>query len=328
MVRSVENARRSRPGLPHKLYVPAWYGTLSLLAYAACLAGIPMYLLFLVLDSGGSLPLRGLIAIPLILVAAFGLNLMGFVGHEGMHLSLCRNKYISALIALLYSSAVISYFEMGFAVQHWTHHRFTNQPSDHDIALVRGLKTWWSRLLLSRWIYNWEYLRNTVCMAVGYPNPFSYKLPFTSRELHWLARANLLLAALWLTIYVGAILSLGPAGFLTVALPMVTVLFIAACQTYIDHAGTNSQLFHNAWSRTSWLMTLAYFGANYHLEHHLYPGIPCYRLPYVHRLLQVNGTYTGMKPPVERGFLRAFRNLAAPYEPGEIDSEFDPFVTR
>jgi len=72
-------------------------------------------------------------------------------------------------------------------------------------------------------------------------------------------------------------------------------------------------------------MTAVYFGANYHLEHHAYPGVPCYRLPTVHKLLTASGMYDNPKPPVVRGFLAAFRNLAAPYDPTNSSGDFNPF---
>jgi len=136
---------------------------------------------------------------------------------------------------------------------------------------------------------------------------------------------NLLFAGWWIVVYAWISFHSPLAGLVCIVLPMVAVLFIAACQTYIDHGGTSDELFGNAWSRTSPLMTAAYFGANYHLEHHAYPGVPCYRLPRVHQILKENGTYDHIKPPITRGFFESFRNLAAPYEPLDIGGDFNAF---
>src|SRR5690606_3209736 len=95
---------------------------------------------------------------------------------------------------------------------------------------------------------------------------------------------------------------------------------------YIDHAGLDDSFFGNAYSRTSPLMTVLFFGANYHLEHHAYPGIPCYRLPKVHRILKENGTYAQVNPPVVNGFWAAFRAVNRPYEIGQRGSDFDAFA--
>ena len=42
-------------------------------------------------------------------------------------------------------------------------------------------------------------------------------------------------------------------------------------------------------SYTSPIYTLLFFGNNFHLEHHIYPHVPCYRLPSVHKLLNQSG---------------------------------------
>ena len=316
---------RQRPALPRALYEPSLYWSAAFLIYAVFLYVIPAWLLYIVATDVESIPLRVLLMIPLTVVAAYGLNLLGFVGHEGMHGSLTKNRYTSAVIGIFYASSVVTYFEVGFAMQHWNHHRYTNQSLDHDMILVMRFKKWWTRLLFSRWIYNWEYFKRTVQTALGRPNPFRFKMPFGPREQRMLAWLNLLFAAWWIAVYTWIAIHSPLAGLVCIALPMLTVLFIAACQTYLDHGGTSDELFGNAWSRTSPLMTAAYFGANYHLEHHAYPGVPCYRLPRVHRILKENGTYSRVKPPIVRGFIESFRNLAAAYEPLDIGGDFNPF---
>jgi fatty acid desaturase len=321
----MNNATRQRPDLPRELYEPSLCWTALLLVYAVCLYVIPASLLYVVATDVRSFPLKIVLMIPLTIVAAYGLNLLGFVGHEGMHGSLTRGRYTSAVIGIFCASCVVTYFEVGFAMQHWNHHRYTNQSLDHDMILVMRFKKWWTRLLFSRWIYNWEYFKRTVQTAMGRPNPFRFKMPFKPGEQRMLAWLNLLFAAGWIAVYAWLAVHSPLAGLVCIMLPMMTVLFIAACQTYIDHGGTNDELFGNAWSRTSPLMTAAYFGANYHLEHHAYPGIPCYRLPRVHRILKENGTYERRNPPIVRGFIESFRNLAAPYEPQDIGGDFNAF---
>ena len=71
-------------------------------------------------------------------------------------------------------------------------------------------------------------------------------------------------------------------------------------------------------------MTAVYFGANYHLEHHLYPGVPCYRLHKVHKLLEDSGIYEQVNAPIEPSFFGSYRKVAAEYTAG-TDSNFDPF---
>jgi fatty acid desaturase len=315
-----------RVRLPAEWYRPSSAWTVAFLAYAFCLFAVPAALSRLVVAHVGPWWLAALCMVPLTVVAGYGLQLMGFVGHEGLHLSLHRGKRVSAVLGLLYASAVISYCELGFAAQHWSHHRYTNQASDPDIAPVKHLDTWWKRLLLARAIYNIIYIRTTVRLALGRPWPFPYRMPFREEEVKWLARANLGFSLGWLAVY-GTITLIDPlTGLVSIALPMMTALLISGCQTFLDHAGLGEETYRNAWSRTSWLMSAVYFGANYHLEHHLYPGVPCYRLHKVHRLLKEQGRLVEQSVPHQPSFLRAYRAVRAPYEPAKRDLEFDPFT--
>jgi hypothetical protein len=72
-------------------------------------------------------------------------------------------------------------------------------------------------------------------------------------------------------------------------------------------------------------MTALFFGANYHNEHHAYPGIPCYRLPRVHQILLEKGVFAAGKMPVERGFFASFKPLFQPYGASARGGDFDAF---
>src|SRR5512144_1653989 len=96
------SAVRTRPLLPASYYKPSTLGTASFLLYALCLFAVPAVLLYMVANSTYGIAVKIALMVPLTIVGAFGLNLMGFVGHEGMHLSLTRTKYASAITGLFY----------------------------------------------------------------------------------------------------------------------------------------------------------------------------------------------------------------------------------
>jgi len=311
--------------MPRELYQPSHLGAAAYMVYSVCLYAIPAYFSYAIAVSHWAWYLKTLTIVPLVILAAYGINMMGFIGHEGTHGSLVRNRRMSAIVGIFFASAVVTYMELGFALSHWNHHRFTNQADDPDIGPVRNLKTWWQRLLFSRVIYNTLYFKYTWNMALGRPAPFKYKMAYSQQDQVLFARLNFLFAALWLVFY-GWIFYLDPyAGLFGVLLPMLMVNFIGACQIYIDHAGLDDRFFRNAWSRTSPLMTILFFGANYHLEHHTYPGIPCYRLPGVHRRLKESGIYAQAKPSIVQGFLEAFKAMNKPYQVERKGQDFDAF---
>ena len=50
------------------------------------------------------------------------------------------------------------------------------------------------------------------------------------------------------------------------------------------------------------------YNISYHIEHHLYPYVPVFRLPQVHKQLQNNPIYNS-KAHITRGYLQLFREL-------------------
>ena len=280
-----------RPAIPAEWYQPSILETIGFLLYVVSWYVLPAWLCYVVATSLLSLPLKILLIVPLTIMAGYGIQMMGFIGHEGFHLSLHSNKLVSVVLGLFCASAVLTYFDMGAMMRHWSHHRFTNQPSDPDIQILRPVKTWWQRLFFARLLLNYYHFKTTLNMALDRPYPFPYMMPFklaTVRTLCWL---NFVFALFWIGVYVEIYLYNPLAGLFVVALPMLALLLISGCQPYIDHGDTQGDLFHSAWSRTSPLMTMLFVGTNFHLEHHLYPGVPCYRLHKVHQYLKENGVY-------------------------------------
>lgn len=316
----------SRPPIPAAFYAKSRAWAFAYLLYAAAMFGIPAGLSYLVATQVDSIILRVALIAPLTALAGFGLQNMGFVGHEGLHFSLFRNKLTSAMVGIVWASSVITYFEIAFAMQHWNHHRFTNQAADPDVGMVSRYRSWWQRILFTRLTYNLHYMRVLFDMLRGRSWPYRYPLPLplpTVRKLCWF---NLFCALAWISFYAWIAVSWPIAGLVSIALPMLAATLISGMQPYLDHAGTGDETLRNAWSRSSPLMTALYFGSNHHLEHHLYPGVPGYRLPAVHRYLEEQGVLTEAGAPVEPSFLHSYARLASPYETSERVSDFDPFL--
>lgn len=166
-----------RPPMPLEFYQPSLLEATALIVYALVLFLVPAVLCRLIATSFDSLILRIALILLLTIIAGFGLQVMGIIGHEGIHMSLCRNKIVGLLIGLFLTSSILTYIEIRLAIRHWDHHRFTNQPSDPDIQLVSHLKTWWQRLLFTRIVANSTYIRITLNQALGGFCPCVHKLP-------------------------------------------------------------------------------------------------------------------------------------------------------
>jgi len=316
----------SRPAIPIEFYRPSVLGTSAFILYAFLMFVVPGFASYRVLTTASPLGLKIALMAPCAIVGGLGAHLIGWLGHDGTHLSLHKNKHVSVLLGLFFASMLVTYSEMGFAFEHWNHHRFCNKTRDPDIKVLSGLKTWWQRLFFTRIVYNLNYLKILFKVISGRPLGFAYKLPFKDPALRIFCWVNLAFSLFWLSIYAMLTAYDWRIFPICVLLPTFIGLVASGSQSYIDHAGTNSdKLWENSRTRVSPMATILYFGGNYHLEHHLYPGVPSYRLPKVHKILEEAGVFERAKPTIERGFWGIYRHLGETYVATDMDDGvFDP----
>ena len=306
----------SKPALDPSFFKPSLLWTWLNIGY-----GLGMFLVFAWLNyhvATGELPdlLKILIMTVSSTLAGIGLYVLAALGHDGLHGNLFKNEKLSLVTGLFFSASVLTYIDMGFVVRHWDHHRYTNQANDPDIYPTAMLTSWWQRLLLSRVMFNLVYLKNAFYMAIGKNEHVSqYRTPLSPAQLTFYSRLNFLFSAIWIAAYIAITVYNWRAGLYGILLPSLILALIAGCQSYLDHAGLGEEQFMNSYSRTSPFMSLIYFGSNYHLEHHLYPSVPGYRLPKVHRMLVKSGVYDEVKPPILHGLIDAYKTLTLPASP-------------
>jgi fatty acid desaturase len=316
-----------RPRLPSELYQPS-----ALLAGVFILTAVGTFLGFGFLAShvaGSSAPLwvRALLVPPLLLGAQQGAHLLGWVGHEGIHLSLVRNRYASIVVGCVVS-AMSLFLAMGYGISHWNHHRFTNQASDPDAMIYSRLRTFWSRLFLARVLAQRGYTRAIVALALGKGLPFAYRFPFPPRIQRRLAAWNLAFLLFWLGAYAALAIRAPFTALFAVGLPLLLVVPLSGLRIYVEHAGTGIGVFRDSRSYVSPVYTALFFGNNYHLEHHLYPTVPCYNLPAVHRYLADRGDYARWGSPVDRTVAGPLvHTTSASRYPGSLGADLpdDPF---
>lgn len=323
-----EAARRERPRLPRELYERnGWWAAAFLLTGFAAFVGFGLLASWFV-STDTPIWLRALVTPVLVIAAAQGGHLLGFAGHEGIHLMLHRNKWVSTLLGA-FASAMTTLPAIGYGVAHWNHHRYTNQASDPDALLYPRYRTFWSRLLFARRAGTRTHLRNLVLMARGQPLPLGYRLPFTLREQQLLAVLNLGFLAFWFAVYAMLAYESPKTALVAVAAPLVVLVGMSGLRGYVEHAGTSVGVLRDSRSYTHPVYTALFFGNNFHLEHHVYPGVPCYNLPRVHRILAAGRCFAGHGSEVDgslAGPLLATTSRAQYPEPSATDLEDDPFV--
>ena len=274
-----------------------------------------------------SLWLRLPALVPLLCVSAHGVQLLEWIGHEGIHLLLHRNRYLSVVIGSFFA-AMTGFSAVGYGVAHWNHHRFTNQASDPDAQIYSRFRTFWSRLSYARAAVGRAHLANMLRLALGKPLDLGYAMPFTRGWQRGFAWMNLAFLALWLATYVILGVSHGPLVLCAIVVPVVLGMQLSSLRAYVEHAGTGLGAFRDTRSYVARPYAWLLFGNNYHLEHHLYPGIPCYRLAEVHRLLEASGCFARFDSPIEAGLRAPFAHMTSVSQyssPAFGDLSDDPF---
>jgi fatty acid desaturase len=145
-----------------------------------------------------------------------------------------------------------------------------------------------------------------------------------------MARINLALGACALVVYALIWRHSLWLGFTVMLIPYFALYVFTCLRAYMEHAGTVPGRYHDSRSYTSFIYTALFFGGNFHLEHHLYPAVPSYQLPALHKYLTSLGLLKATGAPVERSFFGALRYTTArfQYPYVNLQSETDDFIER
>ncbi len=222
-----------------------------------------------------------LLCVPFYLLAAASLHGISLFTHEAVHGTLCRNKALNAVLGSVSAIPVLQNYS-AYRVLHLRHHQHLGEEGDPDHY---ANYTRWSWLVFCM---NWARL------LVGYP-VYVIAIPILGFR-HGTAAARvgivaevaataLLVAAVWLLPI--------PASWVWQAwgIPMIFINTMVNVRgmsqhTLLEHVddevkGTRSIL-------TGPVVRFFMCNENYHLEHHLYPGVPWHRLPEVHGELEAD----------------------------------------
>jgi beta-carotene hydroxylase len=139
-------------------------------------------------------------------------------------------------------------------------------------------------------------------------------MPLPDTTLTWLARVNIAVVAGWMAFYLWFTLRYPLLGVVGIWLPAAFAYYFSGLRAYVEHAGTTVGPFHDTRSYTHWVYTLLFIGNNFHMEHHLYPGVPCYHLGALHRFLRQQGALAQAGANVEDTFWGIYRYMTARYQ--------------
>jgi len=226
-----------------------------------------------------------------VIVIGSRINGLGGLMHDAAHYRAYENRQLNDLIGeilALPTSASMA----GYRNTHFAHHRELNSEKDPDWQRNVGLKEFeFPAPRASVLMYFAQYLAGLKIGAALFgfhKNKETRDVPVAVARARLVFFAGLLAASIAL-------------GFWKLVLlywivPLLTVfLAIRYLRNVAEHYAVEHENVLNE-SRTVlapfWeLWLIAPWGLNYHLEHHLFPSVPCFRLKELHELLMTRQPY-------------------------------------
>lgn len=254
----------------------------------------------------------------LLAVIVVGTRILGIGGlmHEAAHYRVFRNRALNDFVGeLMAFPATVSM--AGYRNSHFSHHRELNSHKDPDWTrnlLVEDYEFPMPQyLFLRKVLLHFAGLKTRQLMGSFHNNPETRDIPVLTARLRLAAFIGLFAASIAFGFWKDLLLYW--------VVPLLTV-FIAAgyikrvSEHYgVRHEGVLSEtrtVIAPFWQR----FMFAPWGLNYHLEHHLYPGVTCFNLGKAHRILMSRPPYAETAHITYGYFGGLFGDLAST-KPGE-----------
>ncbi len=291
--------------------------------------------------------LAGLLLTPLFLAVLGGRQLgLAILMHDGAHGLLHPNRKLNNFLGQWPTGAATGSDLHAYRAYHLSHHRFTQQPEDPDLSLSASFPT--SRDSLrrkavrdltgqtffkqrkSQFATAWRGVKaklrhesgdgtrdTSAGRALNLQSRSGIDAPVTNVDgAKTTAKTVGRFVAVQATLLAISLLFWGWVPFLLwfVALATTFQLFLRI-RNIAEHActttGSDDPFSHARTTYANWLerTTVAPYWVNFHSEHHLFMGVPCYSLPRAHALLGKGNYHQRMT--IEPNYLSVLRRVTA-----------------
>jgi fatty acid desaturase len=252
-----------------------------------------------------------------VLVVGSRINGLGALIHDAAHYrgyaNRALNDFVGELLALPTSASMA-----GYRNSHFAHHRELNSDKDPDWQRNVGLAEFEfpapPASMIMRVLQYLFGLKTGSALFGFHKNKETRDVAAAVTRARLFFFATLLIASI--------VLGFWKLLLLYWIVPLLTVfLALRYIRNVAEHYAVEHENVLNE-SRTViapfWeLWLIAPWGLNYHLEHHLFPGVPCFRLGELHRLLMTRDPYPKIAH-VTRGYFTGLLRDCASVRSGEV----------
>jgi fatty acid desaturase len=251
--------------------------------------------------------LAGVAVTPLVLAIIGGRQLgLAILMHEAAHGLLHPNRRVNNRLGQWFAGAPVGSDLAAYRTYHLRHHKYTQQAEDPDLPLSAPFPT--TRASLWRKVMR-DLTGRTFLKQRSGQFALAARKPDMARSAARFVAMQFILLALSLGFW-------GWTPFLLwlTALATTFQLFLRL-RNIAEHActstGSADPFTHARTTHANWLerATVAPYWVNYHAEHHLFMGVPCYRLGAVHRMLGERGQHGAMT--IAPGYAAVLREVTA-----------------
>jgi fatty acid desaturase len=243
---------------------------------------------------------------------------LGIMAHEGVHYLVTRDKFWNDLLANWLAAYSLTYPVEGYRTNHLIHHRWLDTPEDPERAGIDHYPEDWTYpmpkrrflLMLLRdvlGVYTWRTrkLYNYIWVIPTGKLPHILKVGFFHALVFTIA---------FMTGYIWTYLLLWLFPLFTIALLCFRLRTAAEHSAIIPQRRyTMTEVDTIRTTRTTFGcpitgFLLAPYNMSYHIEHHLYPSVPVFRLKALHRELMRKPEFA-RRARVTTSFRGLFREL-------------------
>ncbi len=233
---------------------------------------------------------------------------LAILHHEAAHKSLFKTVWLNDFVGDWFCARPTWNDVKKYRAHHFEHHRKTNQPEDTDLTLVEGfpttrrsltrklardlfgatgLKYLVGRVLMDAEIVKWTVANDAVRLPQAGRRWWSYPITFFKNA--WgMILTNVLLWAAFSAVGHGWLYGVWVLSYVTPFPLFLRIRSLAehACTEMSTDMFLNTRTTHAGFIERA---TVAPIRVNFHIEHHVMPSVPYFRLPQLHRMLRERG---------------------------------------